>query len=1401
MILTASGAMAEYSGFESFQIVLRDDSDGIAFRGDAGQIADHKLLVNNVSGKGLTGYSLNEVPCTFNWYVNGTLNFSESGVSESIFTTSGFEVGHYNITLVANNSNITYNPIATTLIVHTAYPLAYFGVYSSSDIKVMDTYTQEIIDAIPYPTTAKPIAVTVSPDGKYVYTVDDVSVLRVIDTQTGQIIKTVSSSYFSAVSSMTTSPNGIFVYMARQSKAISVHHLTRYNTQTGTVFQRSMEYYMSQVDINENGTGLAENYYKSGIWARYNATTVLKIGNNIVTNGTATHIVRFVGNETVYVTNYISSTVNYLLEYNFTTGTLTRTVAKINGTCTSFDISNNGTLGCWVSTSSGKIYIINLTSGDIERYVSIPSPYGGYWVDFTPDNKFVYISAYHNKQMLIYNIEDDTLTTKNIAGTLPYVITYGDFIQPDQTLIVDKYPNTSRVFISNLSAQEFKLATHYGEDAKFDWYNGDTLLYSEYGNTSTYNVSSLDVGDVYYLSASVYTSENIAPEIEWRIDVYDGTNESAYPYMNITTYPIESNITIGANDSQVFAIENTDYADSNFSWYIGGDLISSNESVKDATFSVSDLSAGTYEITVVGETAYKLNVSRTWNLTISVPAQVLLAEANKRMPNVPYMNTVNFTAYGYANTHLKWYLDDELVQTDAGDLSVYLYTASEFGEHNITVIANNSFSEDQYTFNITVKNTGEIAYWIDESLNVWFNVSMPNRTTQVIKVTPEESYMPYPEDVFPYYDDYSYNNTGNYLVSRYTGGAYDYPTYLNITDGYLHYGYNSEDTGSALMYSKSSINDSGYYKLVAKYNATGIGDNDNNQKEIGITSATITPSVYNPCDSNPDYTGWYLNTIIAMSGNNGQTSSLTESNANYNLDDTGYYPAIWVQDVSEIDAGSEIYVDYMYVRNGANHTFTPTTENEGAYYNVTLTNPTYDNTTGNGYQFYIAGASLGVTSQNDSLNITYLESTILLNQPAIIEYYPTVNDVYTSINTTQTFSIVANQTGNISWFFEDELQGVNESADIGNFTTSNGSVGIYNISAIFENFNGTNIQTWNWHILANGSLNLTVNSSIATGTPLDAEIYINDVYFGTAGGTPRKIISLPQDNYSLELVYPNYENYTTTFQIITDEDTVIVAYMIPIDGTLIVTSNVTGARVTVDDINYSTVPRTIPYIDAGNHEVVVSAAGYASNSTIAYVPPNGTTEVYLELEELSDETLGRLIVRTVPRGASVYLDGAYIGTTPVTGDYDYLSRLVAEGTYWLDIIREDYEPVVQEIEIISLNNTTVNVNLIPINGTLVVNSTPSGASIFINGVDQEATTPTQFNDMYPTSYNVSLKLDGHLDDYVEFAIPPNKTVTLNRQLYRPANRSIRNVKWDYNRHIANYKLHVARRKPYSSRRS
>ena len=122
-------------------------------------------------------------------------------------------------------------------------------------------------------------------------------------------------------------------------------------------------------------------------------------------------------------------------------------------------------------------------------------------------------------------------------------------------------------------------------------------------------------------------------------------------------------------------------------------------------------------------------------------------------------------------------------------------------------------------------------------------------------------------------------------------------------------------------------------------------------------------------------------------------------------------------------------------------------------------------------------------------------------------------------------------------------------------------------------------------------------------------------------------------------------------------------------GTLVLHCTQDGAEVFVDEHSIGTTPLTNKPIPVGEHTLRVFRAGFAEYSDVFRAQAGRPTAVEVNLIAIS--TL--LSLTTEPAAAQVFVDGRFVGETPLHTD-------VLEGTHSLLVRRVGFEDVVRNVE-------------------------------------------------------------------------------------------------------------------------
>lgn len=210
--------------------------------------------------------------------------------------------------------------------------------------------------------------------------------------------------------------------------------------------------------------------------------------------------------------------------------------------------------------------------------------------------------------------------------------------------------------------------------------------------------------------------------------------------------------------------------------------------------------------------------------------------------------------------------------------------------------------------------------------------------------------------------------------------------------------------------------------------------------------------------------------------------------------------------------------------------------------------------------------------------------------------------------------------------------------------------------------------------------------------------------------------------------------------------------------TLKVVSKPNASTIFLDENHVGETPLSIRMWLGGKHIIRVTKKGYNDFEQNVEMQFGTTKEVNVELTPI---LLGELTVKSDPNGANVYLDGRMKGVTPLSLD------IVKEGTINLEIKKDHYSTVKRNLVVSSsFGEITVDVHLESLFGSLKVKSTPSGATVFVDG-KEEGVTPLFLDNVRKGNVNVKLIKKGFEIENKIITVKPLEQFNLFVKLRQP----------------------------------
>jgi len=214
-------------------------------------------------------------------------------------------------------------------------------------------------------------------------------------------------------------------------------------------------------------------------------------------------------------------------------------------------------------------------------------------------------------------------------------------------------------------------------------------------------------------------------------------------------------------------------------------------------------------------------------------------------------------------------------------------------------------------------------------------------------------------------------------------------------------------------------------------------------------------------------------------------------------------------------------------------------------------------------------------------------------------------------------------------------------------------------------------------------------------------------------------------------------------------------------GQLIVTSNVEGARISIDGRSEPgwVTPHTFADLAAGGHNVVVSKDGYDAANRSVSVEGGRTASLSVEMST----PRGEINIVTIPAGFEILIDGQAYGPSPVRAT-------VGAGPHKYTVKRPGTEPFESSFDMKSGSIITRKVDLsggaaAAPTGTVAVKTIPPGAMIYADGAPVGGQTPTSFR-LPAGRHTLTIALSGYRSVRREVDVPADGLAPINEVLNR-----------------------------------
>ncbi len=283
---------------------------------------------------------------------------------------------------------------------------------------------------------------------------------------------------------------------------------------------------------------------------------------------------------------------------------------------------------------------------------------------------------------------------------------------------------------------------------------------------------------------------------------------------------------------------------------------------------------------------------------------------------------------------------------------------------------------------------------------------------------------------------------------------------------------------------------------------------------------------------------------------------------------------------------------------------------------------------------------------------------------------------------------------------------------------------------------------------------VTTGSISFSSSPTGASIYLDGTLQTLTTNATITNVSAGSHSYTLSL--SGYNSATGTITVTAGQTATVSVTLTPSTGSISFSSSPSGADIYIDGTLQSVkTPSTISNVSPGSHSYTIHLSGYTDATGTTTVTAGQTATVSVTLVPIV--TTGSISFSSTPYGANIYLDGTLVGITPAT-----ISNVTA-GSHSYTLTLSGYNNATGTVTVTAGQTFTVSVTLTAIvtTGSISFTSSPSGASIYLDGTLQTPTTPATITNISSGSHTYKLTLNGYDDSTGTVTVTAGQTSTVS----------------------------------------
>jgi len=279
-----------------------------------------------------------------------------------------------------------------------------------------------------------------------------------------------------------------------------------------------------------------------------------------------------------------------------------------------------------------------------------------------------------------------------------------------------------------------------------------------------------------------------------------------------------------------------------------------------------------------------------------------------------------------------------------------------------------------------------------------------------------------------------------------------------------------------------------------------------------------------------------------------------------------------------------------------------------------------------------------------------------------------------------------------------------------------------------------------------------------SSVPSGATIWLDGNWIGK---TTNYKTTLAQGYHYVKYYLTGYQNYETQFYITPGTINFVSAVLTPLGpqyGNVTINSYPSNAAIFMDGQLKGVAPLKINNLTVGSHALKLTLNGYQDYEMTLNIIAGDNGNQYLTLTPKVVQINGTLTVKAFPADSFLSIDGNSYGA--VNGE---IMVILPSGNHSLVVSKTGYESKTVNFYLNTGEMKTINVELELLLATLRINSSPSGALIYMNGDPTGKKTPGVFS-IFPGSVDIRLEKDGYMEWTTSKTVSSGATNEVNATL-------------------------------------